>query len=212
MRQWIIPSPRNYLSQKILEYCTDDQFDHLFGKVESKLSNLANEVHGTRAVQKFVEEGVKRDRTDKILDALRDHVEPLSRSVTGFHVVVKLLEKLSKEHVDEILGKLCRDAAAVVSMGKDQWGCCVLKACIDTAEPERLKVIVDAIVAHTLELVQDPYGNYVVQHVLASNTCFMQVGDWVKDYLVYHRWNLTVTSYRVEISDVNDNQSVNVTA
>jgi len=43
----------NYLSQKILEHCTDAQFDILFEKVEAKLSNLANEVHGTRAVQKF---------------------------------------------------------------------------------------------------------------------------------------------------------------
>ena len=51
--------------------------------MEAKLSNLANEVHGTRAVQKFVEEGVKRNRSDKILLSLRDHVEPLSRSVTG---------------------------------------------------------------------------------------------------------------------------------
>jgi len=55
----------------------------LFAKVEKKLSCLANEVHGTRAVQKFVEEGVRRDRTGKILTALSDHVEPLSRSVTG---------------------------------------------------------------------------------------------------------------------------------
>lgn len=115
----------NYLSQKILEFCSDEQFDLLFAKVETTLSNLANEVkliiflqdlspdvmcfnrnslakmlkfslnvihssskkyqqvHGTRAVQKFVEEGVKRSRSDKIMGALRDHVEPLSRSVTG---------------------------------------------------------------------------------------------------------------------------------
>ena len=60
--------------------------------------------------------------------------------LSGFHVVVKLLEKLGEEDVEEILGKLCRDAAAVVSMGRDQWGCCVLKACIDTAKGERLQV------------------------------------------------------------------------
>ncbi|CAD7936387.1 unnamed protein product [Amoebophrya sp. A25] len=164
----------NYLSQKILEYCTDEQFDLLFSKVEGKLWELANEVHGTRAVQKFVEESVKRNRAENVLSALREHIEALSRSVTGFHVVVKLLEKMSRDDVEKILGNLCKDAATVVAMGKDQWGCCVLKACIDTAEGERQQVIVDAIVSHTLELVQDPYGNYVVQHVLASSNCFMQ--------------------------------------
>ena len=73
----------NYLSQKILEHCSDAQFDFLFAKVEGKLAALANEVHGTRAVQKFVEEGIARGRTARILAALIDHVEPLSRSVTG---------------------------------------------------------------------------------------------------------------------------------
>ena len=34
----------NYLSQKILEYCSDEQYDLLFEKVEAKLPALANEV------------------------------------------------------------------------------------------------------------------------------------------------------------------------
>ena len=165
----------NYLSQKILEYSTTEQFDLLFAKVEGRLSSLANEVHGTRAVQKFVEEAVKRNRSEKILASLLPHVEPLSRSVTGFHVVVKLLEKLAVPHAEAILDRLCSSPQAVVSMGKDQWGCCVLKACIDTSTGARLELIVDAVTGATLELVQDPYGNYVVQHVLASQSCFLQV-------------------------------------
>lgn len=55
-------------------------------------------------------------------------------------------------------------------MSKDQWGCCVLKTCVDKAEGERLQFIVENIVSATLELVQDAYGNYVVQHVLQSPT------------------------------------------
>ena len=46
-----------------------------------------------------------------------------------------------------------------------------------------LKKIIDAIVFYTLELVQDPYGNYVVQHVLAITT----------DCLL-HQYNLAVVS------------------
>lgn len=34
----------NYLSQKILEFCTDDQYDELFKKVANRLHHLANEV------------------------------------------------------------------------------------------------------------------------------------------------------------------------
>ena len=87
----------NYLSQKILEHCSDTQFDTLFSKVEPQLASLANEVHGTRAVQKFVEEGIQRGRAQNVITALSGHVEQLARSVTGFHVVVKLLEKLDAQ-------------------------------------------------------------------------------------------------------------------
>ena len=67
----------NYLSQKIVEHCSNEQFDLLFAKVSDKLSSLANEVHGTRAVQKFVEEGIRRGRMHRVMGALIDHVEPL---------------------------------------------------------------------------------------------------------------------------------------
>ena len=52
---------------------------------------------------------------------------------TGFHVVVKLLEKLPMEKVEDILSRLCADIDSVKNMAKDQWGCCVLKACLDKA-------------------------------------------------------------------------------
>ncbi|CAD7936389.1 unnamed protein product [Amoebophrya sp. A25] len=159
----------NYLSQKILEHCSDEHFDTLFSKVEDQLATLANEVHGTRAVQKFVEEGIRRGRTQKIIDALLDSVESLSRSVTGFHVVVKLLEKLESPYSEDVLKKLCYDRESVVTMSKDQWGCCVLKTCIDKAgDAAQQRFITETIVGSTLELVQDPYGNYVVQHLLAT--------------------------------------------
>ncbi|CAD7942635.1 unnamed protein product [Amoebophrya sp. A120] len=213
----------NYLSQKILEHCSDEQFDSLFAKVDGQLAMLANEVHGTRAVQKFVEEGIRRGRTQQVVSGLIDHVEPLSRSVTGFHVVVKLLEKLlpekkleakeeqhagasttsavssedpNKLHSDqengkwghEVLGRLCYDRESVVSMARDQWGCCVLKTCLDKAAGERLSFIVETIVGSTLELVQDPYGNYVVQHVLSTTTSYdfvlPQMIERLKDHVL----------------------------
>eukprot|EP00392_Amoebophrya_sp_AT5.2_P010083 g10136.t1 len=182
----------NYLSQKILEHCSDEQFDLLFAKVEEKLASLANEVHGTRAVQKFgiivLEEGIRRGRTEHVISGLLDHVEPLSRSVTGFHVVVKLLEKLSGSLGDQVLGRLCYDRESVVSMARDQWGCCVLKTCVDKAEQERLAFIVETIVGSTLELVQDPYGNYVVQHVLSTTTSYdfvlPQMIERLKDHVL----------------------------
>mmetsp|Transcript_27472 Transcript_27472/g.60445 ORF Transcript_27472/g.60445 Transcript_27472/m.60445 type:complete len:509 (+) Transcript_27472:117-1643(+) len=157
----------NYLSQKVLEVATAEQFEGLFAQLRGELRDLANDVHGTRAVQKVVEQAIARDKLAEVLEALPgDLLEALSRSVTGFHVVVKLVEQLPAKEVEELLEKLCGTREKAVELGQDQWGCCVLKKCVDRAEGDMRQRVVDAIAESSLMLIQDPYGNYVVQHLL----------------------------------------------
>jgi len=177
----------NYLSQKILEHCADHQFNAVFDVIKGDFFRLANEVHGTRAVQKFVEEAVRRNRADAVVECLRPNLEPLSRSITGFHVIVKLLEKLPLLKCEEILAVLCKDADSVVALGIDQWGCCVLKTCVDTAQGARADLIHQAIIESSLLLIQDAYGNYVVQHLLQSDdkqVVLPQMIEKLKDHML----------------------------
>lgn len=157
----------NYLLQKLLEVSNAEQFDRLFNLLKDPLKELAEDTHGTRAVQKVVEQCVERGRVAELLQALPiSVVETFARSITGFHVVVKLLEVLPGKEVEELLDNLCGDPEKVASLGKDQWGCCVLKKCVDRAENDTRQKIVDAITDNANSLVQDPFGNYVVQHLI----------------------------------------------
>ncbi len=45
-------------------------------------------------------------------------------------------------------------------------GCCVLQRCIDHASESQKVQLVSEITYNALALVQDPFGNYVVQYVL----------------------------------------------
>lgn len=157
----------NYLSQRILETATTEQFDELFALMASDLEGLAQDQHGTRAVQKLVELSVGMDQVAKLLEVLpQDLVERLARSVTGFHVIVKLLEILPKKEVEGLTELLCGNPDKVLALGLDQWGCCVLKKCVDCTKDAAREKIVAAITTNTLPLVQDPFGNYVVQHLI----------------------------------------------
>ena len=50
-------------------------------------------------------------------------------------------------------------------MGTHRHGCCVLQRCIDHASgPQKVQLIAQ-ITAHAFQLVQDPFGNYVVQYI-----------------------------------------------
>jgi len=157
----------HYLSQKILEGANEEQWKHLFGVLKGQLKDLASDVHGTRAVQKVVEQAVQRSCVDQLLEALPvDLVEGLARSLTGFHVAVKMLESLPAKEAEVLLDRLCGTAAKALALGTDQWGCCVLKKCIDRSQGETREKIVDAIANGALALVQDAYGNYIVQHLI----------------------------------------------
>jgi hypothetical protein len=159
----------NYLLQKLIEVITAEQFDNIFNLLKEHLISLAKDTHGTRAVQKIVEVSVARNRVDEMLEALPgEQIENLARNITGFHVIVKLLDSLPTAKANELLDRLCGESSKVLAMGKDQWGCCVLKKCLDRSDGEVRDRLVDAVREHTLELVMDAFGNYVAQHLIIN--------------------------------------------
>jgi len=52
-----------------------------------------------------------------------------------------------------------------VAVGTHRHGCCVLQRCIDHAAGAQKVKLIQKITAHAIELVVDPFGNYVVQYI-----------------------------------------------
>lgn len=51
---------------------------------------------------------------------------------------------------------------SLLSLFIKRHGCCVLQRCIDHASPTQKSTLVSEIISNVLQLVQDPFGNYVV--------------------------------------------------
>ncbi len=51
-------------------------------------------------------------------------------------------------------------------VGTHRHGCCVLQRCIDHASGNQKAHLISQITANAFALVQDPFGNYVVQYIL----------------------------------------------
>jgi hypothetical protein len=157
----------NYLSQKILEAASPEQFEKLFAQLKPEALDLARDTHGTRAVQKLVEQAISRSRTFELLEVLPLSIaEELARSVTGFHVVGRMIELLPAVEACRFIERLCGDSKKALVICKDQWGCCVVKRCIDRSDVDIHEQVLSSILINALELVQDPYGNYVIQHLI----------------------------------------------
>lgn len=179
----------NYLFQKILERITPEERIILVGSVSTRLVNASLNLHGTRSVQKIVEvcavdeegeepqdevEGddeAKKDNSRKrketaskiLTDALKPSAARLCIDSHGNHAIQRILLKLPYQYTQFIFDAV---AASVEDVARHRHGCCVIQRCLDSRHSAARSHLVTRIVDKSLELMQDAYGNYVVQYVL----------------------------------------------
>ncbi|KAF2085772.1 ARM repeat-containing protein, partial [Saccharata proteae CBS 121410] len=156
----------NYLCQKLLEHTNEAQRTVLIQKAAPNMVTIALNQHGTRALQKMIEFVSSPAQVDAIRLALENDVVALIQDLNGNHVIQKCLNKLKSWESGFIFDNV---AANVVIVGTHRHGCCVLQRCIDHADQIQKDKLVHAITQNAFALVQDPFGNYVVQYILDIN-------------------------------------------
>jgi hypothetical protein len=85
------------------------------------------------------------------------------QDLNGNHVVQRCLQKLESAHNQFIYDAI---AANCFNVASHRHGCCVFQRCVDFANPHQKHQVVMEVVDKTVVLVQDAFGNYVVQYVL----------------------------------------------
>lgn len=156
----------NYLCQKLLEFCNDEQRNALVRNASPAMVQIAFNQHGTRALQKMIEFISTDDQTQMIIRALSGQVVDLIQDLNGNHVIQKCLNHLKSpeaQFIFDAVGEHC------ITVGTHRHGCCVLQRCIDHASGFQKVDLIRKITAHSFHLVQDPFGNYVVQYILDLN-------------------------------------------
>ncbi|ODH24185.1 hypothetical protein ACO22_05329 [Paracoccidioides brasiliensis] len=156
----------NYLCQKLLEYSNDEQRTALINNAAPQLVKIALNQHGTRALQKMIEFISTPEQTQTVIKALRGRVVELVQDLNGNHVIQKCLNRLSATDAQFIYDAV---GASCVPVGTHRHGCCVLQRCIDHASGDQRARLIEQITKNAFTLVQDPFGNYVVQYILDLN-------------------------------------------
>jgi len=153
----------NYLCQKLIEHCDEQQQLLIVQKVSPKLVEISKNMHGTRAVQKMIECLCTPSQVQLVVNALKSSVVSLIQDLNGNHVIQRCLNRLSYRDKQFIYDAVANNAIEVAT---HRHGCCVMQRCIDSAnEPQKLQ-LVRQISRNALTLVKDQFGNYVVQYVL----------------------------------------------
>ena len=83
----------------------------------------------------------------------------------GNHVVQKAIERVPQEHiqfvVDAVIGQ-------VQSLAVHNYGCRVIQRLLEHTNDATQHVILQELHTCTYTLILDPYGNYVVQHIISN--------------------------------------------
>ncbi|RID41092.1 hypothetical protein BRARA_J01079 [Brassica rapa] len=156
----------NYLVQKLLEVCNDDQRMQIVCSIARKpglIIKISCDMHGTRVVQKIVETVKRQEEISIIISALRHGgIVTLMKNVNGNHVVQRCLQYLLPHCKKFLFGAAMTHC---VELATDRHGCCVLQKCIGYFEGEQKDRLVSKVASNALLLSQDPFGNYALQYV-----------------------------------------------
>ena len=137
----------------------------LIEKIAACFGAIAYNMHGTRVAQKVIEQmkNAPSEQVTVLAQALALQVPQLVKDLNGNHVIQECLQRFPPgdcQFIHEVL------SANVVEFGTHRHGCCVLQRCIEHGNHDQKMCLVSEIINNGLFLVQDPFGNYLLQYIL----------------------------------------------
>lgn len=152
----------NYLCQTLFQQATCAHRLQLLTQLRGCLLWLAKDNHGTHSLQTLVTMLSLNEEDELFRAELEEHVVELSIHPNGTHVVQKLLVHLRNN--DFILRQIVTHA---LELATNQLGLCVIKKAISHGQMSPTKAMLQAqLVVNAIMLMQDPFGNYAIQHLL----------------------------------------------
>ncbi|KAL7465789.1 hypothetical protein ACHAXS_006109 [Conticribra weissflogii] len=171
----------NFVLQKLLDHGTEEMKAQLGDRFHSDVVSLSTMVHGCRVIQRALDT-LPKDKVVNLVSTFEGRVLTCIRDHSGNHVIQKIVivisnfakaareqdedEKTSSfylEILDPIINEIIHD---IEVQSRHPYGCRVVQRTLEHCiEPQKSKIL-DSITSHLSSLVNDQYGNYVVQRIL----------------------------------------------
>jgi len=166
----------NYVIQKFFEHGTAEHKRLLGETLVGNVLSLSLQMYGCRVVQKALEV-IAPEQQALLVKELEGHVMKCVKDQNGNHVIQKVIEQVPAHFTQFIVDTFVNK---VYTLATHPYGCRVIQRILehhsdnlDSYEDKRRAgrenppyLILKELLHCTISLVQDQYGNYVIQHVL----------------------------------------------
>ncbi|EPY54080.1 RNA-binding protein [Schizosaccharomyces cryophilus OY26] len=156
----------NYMCQKLFVYAYREQKLAILKGIGKDVVGICSDLHGTRAMQNIIDKLTSNEQISLLMRILTPSLVELACDGNGNHVLQKCIDKFLPEKLELLFFSIKRH---VLKLATHRHGCCVLQRSLDATKGLMKSQLIEEIIYHALFLVQDPYGNYVIQHILEMN-------------------------------------------
>jgi hypothetical protein len=151
-------------SAHMIDQLDDDDRVKVFHAFQGHVKDLSFDAHGCRLVQRAFDLVEDSDQV-QLVSELKGHVSEAVESAHGNHVLQRCVELMRPSNVDFILQEM-RIEKSSSQFACHRYGCRVLERLIEHFPHGILSSFLEDIVEKVQLLVFDPFGNFVIQHLL----------------------------------------------
>jgi pumilio RNA-binding family len=170
----------NYVVQKLLDFGTPEVKNQIRETLEGEMLQLSLQMYGCRVVQKALE-ALDEDDLPRLLREFHHNVLSCIHDQNGNHVIQKCIEVLNSradkalqmgdthrasflsEQIDFVIDDVLVNT---LSLSCHPYGCRVLQRILEHCNEQKKTAVLDELLKCHKRLLDDQYGNYVIQHVL----------------------------------------------
>lgn len=170
----------NYVIQKIIPYLKEDESFKLILQFFGQIHELSLHVYGCRVIQKLID---NLDDIKFIVTELENHIQDLIASPNGNHVIQKCIDKnIEKGFLLKEFEENC------ISLAQQRYGCRVLQRLFEVCGESETWNIYLTVINNISLLINDKYGNYVIQHLIQSEN---KHRDYIFKYIIENSFELS---------------------
>lgn len=156
----------NYFCQKLFQTSSSQKRICILNYIKEKFIDISCHSSGTHSMQSLLEILNLKTEEEIIKDSVKDHVIYLAYHNHGTHVLQKIISCFDEKNREYINVKILEDFQNMVLNTN---GICVIKKLINFNKDDSIKDIVKKeIMKNCLEIVQNPYGNYLIQFIVSD--------------------------------------------